>query len=277
MATDNFMARRRKLIEHELATTPGILEELYAKQGYRQAGHNVDLIARALLQRGMMAARVEGDFQSARADFARASGLTREFDRALEGIRQSGRKPMPPQWFACLDIQDFEIPLFACVLAQDWPRVEAVARITRDPHVLELEDPTKVLMTRMLAAFVIDERTSFAQVKSVYDKSKKSTWWKHFVHYVDMYESVLNRDQGRYDELADNADKLYRARARDRKFGDLRAEYGGLAENERMLDFIALAIAIVAVKRGMRAAGKESGIVPAALIAAPSAGTLPHT
>jgi hypothetical protein len=266
MAIDkNSGAGHRQLIDHEVASLPGILEKVYAKGDYRRVGLNIDLISRSLLQRGMMSARIEGDFQSARADFALAAGWTREFDRALEALRQSGQKPVAPRWFACLDIQSFEIPLFACLLAHDWPRAQALARITHDPLVLELEDETKTLMTRLLAAFVLDDRAAFAERKAVYDKSKKSAWWAYFVHYVDMYDSVISRDQARYDELAAKADGLYRARAKDRKFGDLRPEYGGQAENERMLDFIALAIAIVAVERGMRP-GKQSDIVPAALI-----------
>jgi hypothetical protein len=267
MAIDqNLIAASRKLIDHEVTSLPGILEKVYAKGDYRRVGFNVDLISRSLLQRGMMSARVDGDFQSARAAFAQAAGWTREFDRALEAVRQSGQKPVPPRWFACLDIQNFELPLFACVLAHDWARVEALARITRDPLVLELEDETKALMNRLLAAFVLDDRAAFTELKAVYDKTKKSAWWKRFVHYVDMYDSVINRDQTRYDELAVMADSLYRARARDRTIGDLRPEYGGLADNERMLDFIALVIAIVAVKRGMRPR-TDSDMVPAALIA----------
>jgi hypothetical protein len=261
-----FIAGRRQLIDHEVATHPGILEKVYAKGDYRRIGLNIDMISRSLLQRGMMSARVEGDFQSARADFVLAAGFTREFDRALEAVRQSGQKPVAPRWFACLDIYSFEIPLFACLLAHDWPRAQALARMTHDPLVLELEDETKTLMTRLLVAFVLDDRAAFTERKAVYDKSKKSAWWAHFVHYVDMYDSVISRNQARYDELAAAADGLYRARATDRKFGDLRPEYGGQADNERMLDFIALSIAIVAVKRGMRP-GKESDIVPAALIA----------
>ena len=265
MSEQSAIEARRKLIDDSMAAMPGILAQVYAKGDFRRVGFNIDGKSRLLLQRAMMSARVDGDFQSARGDFALAAGLTREFDRALEGVRQSGQKPVPPLWFACLDIQSFEIPLFACVLAHDWERAESIAHMTRDPNVLEIEDETKAQMSRLVAAFVLDDRGAFTQVKAVYDKTKKSAWWKYFVHYVDMYDSVINRDQARYDELANTADTLYRARDKDRKFGDLRPEYGGLADNARMLDFIALAIAIVAVKRGMRP-GKESDIVPAALI-----------
>jgi hypothetical protein len=267
MASDNnLIEARRKRIGHSISAMPGILEQVYARGDFRTIGHNVDVNSRSLLERGMMSARLDGDFQSARSDFALAAGLTREFDRALEGIRQSGEKPVPPRWSMCLDIQNFEVPLFACVLAHDWSRAESVARMTRDPNVLELEDKTYAQVSRLLAALVLDDREAFTKEKALYDKTKKSAWSKYFVHYADMYDSVINRDQARYDELSNTADTLYRARAKDRKFGDLRPEYGGLADNARMLDFIALAIAIVAVKRGMRP-GKESDVVPAALIA----------
>ncbi len=270
MSTDaKFVEQRASSIEQQLATLPGILSTVYAKKDFRRIGNVIDSMTRLLLQQGMMAARVLGDIAAARANFASAAELTLEIDRALELVRLGTDTPAPNGASFCLDAHSFELPLFACLLAQDWPRAEAVARQALDPHVVDmLEDQVGVLMTRLLAAFVLDERTVFAAVRVPYDRIAKSIWWKHFVHYVDMYESVLKRDQVRYDDLAASADKFYRARARNRTIGDFRPEYGGLAENERMLDFIALAVAIVAVKRGMRP-GKESDIVPGSLISHP--------
>jgi hypothetical protein len=267
MSTDaRFVEQRAATIEQQLATLPGILANVYAKKDFRRIGYVVDSMTRILLQRGMMAARIQGDFTAARADFARAAALTLEIDRALELVRLGTDTPAPNGASFCLDAHSFELPLFACLLAHDASRAEAVARLALDLHVVDmLEDQVGVLMTRLLAAFVLDDRTVFAAVRVPYDRIAKSIWWKHFVHYVDMYESVLRRDQVRYDDLAASADKFYRARARNRTIGDLRPEYGGLAENERMLDFAALAVAIVAVKRGMRP-GRESDIVPARLI-----------
>jgi hypothetical protein len=256
---------RRKQISDSIAVMPEIIAKVYAKGDFRRIGFNVESAVRLLFQRAMMSARVDGDFQSARRDFALAASFIPEFERALDQIRQSGQKPVPPLFYNCLDIQSFELPMFACVLAHDWTSAELLARMTRDPNVLQIEDETNAQVSRLLAAFVLDEQESFTSAKRAYDKIKKRAWSKYFLHYFEMYDSVVNRNQARYDELASSADMLYRARAKDRKFGDLRPEYGGLADNERMLDFIALAIAIVAVKRGMRP-GKESDVVPAALI-----------
>lgn len=267
MSTDpKFVEQRATTIEQQLAAFPGILANVYAKKDFRRIGYVVDSMTRILLQRGMMSARMLGNTTAARADFARAAALTLEIDRALEFVRRGTDTPAPNGASFCLDAHSFELPIFACLLAQDWPRAEAVARLALDLHVVDmLEDQVGVLMTRLLAAFVLDEPTVFAAVRVPYDRISKSMWWKHFVHYADMYESVLKRDQVRYDDLAASADKFYRARARNRTIGDMRPEYGGLAENERMLDFIALAVAIVAVKRGMHP-GKESDIVPSPLI-----------
>lgn len=267
MSTDaKFVEQRATTIEQQLASLPGILRAVYAKQDFRRVGYVVDSMTRILLQRGMMAARILGDFARARADFSQAAAMTAEIDRALEEIRRGSDTPAPNGASFCLDAHSFELPIFACLLAQDWPRAEAVARMALDPHAVDmLEDQVGVLMTRLLAAFVLDERTVFAALRVPYDRIVKSMWWKHFIHYVDMYESVLKRDQVRYDDLAASAEKFYRARVRNRTIGDLRPEYGGLAENERMLDFIALAIASVAVKRGMRP-GKESDVVPGQLV-----------
>jgi hypothetical protein len=267
MPTDSkFVEQRAASIEQQLETLPGILAHVYAKKDFRRIGYVVESMNRILLQRGMMTARILGDFARARADFARAASLTVELDRALELIREGTDTPAPNGASFCLDAHSLELPVFACLLAEDWTRVEVVARMALDLHAVDmLEDQVGVLMTRLLAAFVLDERTVFAALRVPYNRIAKSMWWKYFAHYVDMYESVLERDQARYTDLAASADKFYRARARNRTIGDLRPEYGGLAENERMLDFIALAIAIVAVKRGM-SPGKESDIVPSQLI-----------
>lgn len=267
MSTDpKFVEQRADSIEQQLATLPGILTSVYAKNDFRRIGYVVESMTRSLLQRGMMSARVLGDFARARASFTQAAAMTVEIDKALEQIRQGTDTPAPNGASFCLDAHSLELPIFACLLAHDWPRAEAVARMALDPHAVDmLEDQVGVLMARLLAAFVLDERTTFAALRVPYDHIAKSMWWKHFAHYVDMYESVLRRDQPRYDDLAASADKFYRARARNRTIGDLRPEYGGLAENERMLDFIALAVAIVAVKRGMRP-GKESDVVPSQLV-----------
>ncbi|HEY0803168.1 MAG TPA: hypothetical protein VGD54_20200 [Steroidobacteraceae bacterium] len=266
MADDSsaLVAGRRKRIEHGLNQLPLTLQILYARSDLARVGHNIDSTTRSLLQRGMMSARIDGDFKAARADFTQAAQLSREFDRALTASRESLGDAAQPK-SSRLYLGDFEVPLFACVLAHNWPQAEWLATTLHDRQVGDpVEDPIHSHMTRLLAALVLDDRATFVQAKSSYDKLKKSAWWKYFVHYVDLYESVLTRDQARYDERVALADTNYRARARDRKFGDLRPEYGGLSDNERMLDFVALAIAIVAMKRGM--GPKESDIVPAALI-----------
>jgi len=66
-------------------------------------------------------------------------------------------------------------------------------------------------------------------------------------------------------KLAETADTLFHARIRDRNPANLLPEYGRGTQNEMVLDFMALAIAIIACKRGMPP-GNESDMVPHALI-----------
>jgi hypothetical protein len=252
----------RKLVEHELATTPDILSKLYAKKDFRMIGLNVDVIGRALLLRGMIAQRVDHNTAAALADFRLAAGYTAEFDKSLAAIRDLGGAPCVS---ADLNIASFEIPIFACVLAGDWGRSRAVASLTRDALVRDLEDPVKALMTRLLAALILEDEAGFQRLRERYDRAKKSRWWQHFPVYIDMYEAVLKRDSSRYIELAAQADVAFRARARDKQFGTLRPEYGGQEQNDIVLDFMALGIAAVARSRNI-ALPPDSDIVPYALI-----------
>jgi hypothetical protein len=262
MAVDKALFEaRKKRIAAEVRDTPSIIAKLYARKDFSRVGHNVNLIARAILLRGMMNHRVAGDIASAVADFRAASALTKDFDPAVEGIDKSG----PQSGNAHLHAEDLGIPLYACLLASDWERAKTVARFVSHPAVLAREDPVHGKMTALLAALVLDDRERFRALKAEYDGMKKSRWWQYFIHYVDLYASVIERGQPRFEALMEEADKKFRARAKDRTFGDLRPEFGGLAENEMVLDFMALGIAKLAVRRGMRLA-RDTDLVPRALI-----------
>ena len=90
MAIDKALVEARKRrIAGEASDTPAIIAKLYSKKYFARVGHNVNLLARSLLLRGMMSYRVDGNVDGAIADFRAASELTKEFDRALEGIEKS--------------------------------------------------------------------------------------------------------------------------------------------------------------------------------------------
>jgi len=251
---------RRRRIKAQLDDLPGILAKLYAKKDFARVGHNVDLLARALLLRGMTAYRTEQDAKGALADFQAACDLTKEFDRSLKSIRES-----PPDSRAgYLDIADFEIAMYACLLGCNLERAKTLAALTADPAVQLKEDRVKASMTRLLAALILDDRDRFAALQAEYRRLKKDYWWQQFQHYVDAYGSVMDRDQQAFDKLMDHAEEKFLSRAKDRKFGDLRPEFGGLENNEQVLDFMSLGIAKLAIKRGMLLS-KDTATVPRAL------------
>ena len=253
---------RRKRIADELNDTPGILAKLYSRQDFARIGHNVDLMARSLLLRGMMSYRIEDDVKAAFSDFQASCELTKEFDRAIKGI-QGGE---PGLQTAYLDIADLGIPLYTCLLASNWDRVVVIAKLSQHPAVQEKGDPIRAIMSKLLVALILDDKNEFTVLRSKYDRLKKSHWWQYFIIYIDLYESVLNRDQERFDALMETAEKKFQARASDRKFGDLRPEYGGGQENNAVvLDFMSLGIAKVALKRGMRVA-RDSDVMPRSLL-----------
>lgn len=265
MAMDaNLIEARKKRISGEISDTPGILGSLYAKKDFARVAHNVDMIARSLLLRGMMSYRVDKDVNAALADFRAACKLTDEFDRALKGIEAGNDAPARS---AYLEVSDFEIPIYTCLLASNWPRALALVELMSRPAVQQKEDPARVLMARLFAAFLVDDKDKFKTLRAQYDRAKKDYWWQQLAHYIDLYESVLNRDQERFDRLTDDAEKKFLSRAVDRKFGDLRPEFGGLAENDVVVDFMSVGIGKAALKRGMRLT-KDSDVIPRQLVEA---------
>jgi len=259
------IAGRKKRIADAIADAPGILEQVYARKDFRRVGHNVDVLDRSILLRGMMAQRLQRDADAALADFRLAAEWTREFDKALDAIRNSA----PPLISADLDIAAFEIPLFACVLAGMRTRAREVASLTRDPLVRDLEDPIDALMTRFWAALILDDAADFQRLRARHERTKKTRWSQYVAIYVGMYEAVLHGDTARYHELAVQADSKFRARAKDRKLGTFRPEYGGLQENAVVLDFMALGIANVAQGRNVPLP-QDTDIVPHVLVEAAS-------
>ncbi len=61
----------------------------------------------------------------------------------------------------------------------------------------------------------------------------------------------MEMDQEKYDLLLNEASALFEERAGDEEFGDQLGEYGGLGENEYVIDFMALGIASVAKYKGL--------------------------
>jgi hypothetical protein len=259
------IAARRKRIADEISDASGILAQVYAKKDFRRVGYNIHSLGRSVLLRGMMAQRVDGDAGAALSDFRIGVQGTQEFEKALEAIAKSA----PPVISADLDVAAFDIPLFVCILAGARTRSREVALLTRDPRVLDLEDPVQALLVRLLAAFILDDAGAFQSLRAKFDRAKKSRWWQHFPIYVDMYEAVLKSDRARYHELAAQADSRFRARAKDKKFATFMPEYGGQEENAVVVDFMASAIAIVARWRNIPLP-PDSDIVPHVLVEAAS-------
>ncbi len=248
---------RYKRIADELRDTPGILEKLYFKKDFARVGHNVDVMARSLLLRAMMKWRVEDDTDSARADLRCASQLSLELDRALAGIRENTSSQD-----SLIDVSNIEVPLFACILAPDWDRAKALAEMCDSPFVADREDLVHATMTRLLGALVLDKSEQFSVLRKRFDGQKKNRWWQYFTGYVDLYELVMKRDWKQFAAGMRETEDRFHKRKLDRKFGDLRPEYGGGENNDVVFDFMATAIANIAASRGYNLNGPSESYFP---------------
>jgi hypothetical protein len=263
MAVDRALVTTyRDLAADHIAQMPQIIEQLHARGNFVHVGFNVNLLARNLLACGMMSQRVDADTGAALEYFRTACGFTRELGRALEAIAKSA----PDSEQAYLLPEQFEIPLYVCVLAGDWAQAELIARWTGYPGVIDREDQFRALMTWQLAALLRDDEQGFMAVRQKFEKMpKKHKSRQRLIIYADMYDAVMHRDQKRFDVSIEAARVQYLARRRNRD--PLRPEYGDGEHNNAVLDFMSVGTARIASRRGLQVRS-YSGTLPQALVEA---------
>jgi hypothetical protein len=192
----------------------------------------VQMAARSALQLGMLNARLDADFSSAMATFS-AGALY-----APELIALATAK-------VALEADFFEAPIYCCLLASKQREAEDLARslsaipVSGDLSWFELS-------ARLLAAFVLKDEERFDSLIQYSDKVEKNYRQRQLEIYFQMYRAVLARDQALYDRLMQEANDKFKARAKDKQFGDELSEYGGLQENAFVLDFMSLGVASIA-------------------------------
>jgi hypothetical protein len=247
----------RKRIAAGMEGWPGIFQEVYEKKLFSRNAYNVMSFCQDMMLRGMTYARIEGDFKKARTDFLTAVEKTLEFEKILDLIAKNS----PPERER-LHIYSLEVPIYACLLGGAWDRANKLAKMTFNPAVVDLEDPLNALTIRMLAALLLDDGVEFSRLQAKYQAAKPKPWHKIKTPYLELYDSVMNRDQGLYAKRAHTALELFGQRGTKKKLQQLIPISGGGEYNSIVLDYMSCGIAVVAKKREMTAFTSDPFVPP---------------
>lgn len=262
------LAARQSRIDGEIARTQGIHVEVRARQRYDRLAFSAFVVAKSLLLRGMMAYRLNRDVGSAMADFSQGCNYGEVLHEAIGLVNQAMAAEVAPKPIPMPNPAHFEPVMCCCLLCGSDEKAKALAAVLRDETAALdiLDHAAGDVLTRLLAAVILDDKLWFATLKQHYDRLKKNKDWDiFFVVYGELYQAAIDRNQGRFDSLLGDAEQGYLARASNKKFTDLLPEYGGQQENTLVFDFMATCAARLAHRNDLKL-HKDSDVIPRELI-----------
>jgi hypothetical protein len=158
---------------------------------------------------------------------------------------------------------DFPYGITAAWLNADWALAEQFAKITMRQDLRTSSGEGEHgsihdLVAYLFAAVALDDKKEFEQqhawfnIEMKFSDMKGATFFsQYFFIYPAMMEAILNRDSQGFAKLLDQADKLFTQRGKDKKMSDLPSIEGPPGFNPLMIDYRAVALAQLAVHRGM--------------------------
>lgn len=249
---EEMLARKRQSLLRHLSRAEETFEIVRAKQDWRNIAFNVHRVSQSTLCLGMIQARIDQEFTTALKTFSAGKVFALELIQLVE----DGDK-FPRQTLADIEknrevVSNFELPIYCSLLSGDidlanqLAQAQKIFKLTQEPGWFELD-------ARLLGAFVLDDKPLFDSLLQGYSKLKLLYGQELLGVYINLYETVINRDKVQYEALLKKVSEDFKRRAKDKKLDVMSPEYGGRLENPFVLDFMALGIAVLANQRGMGA------------------------
>lgn len=247
---EEMLDRKRQSLLRHLSRAEETFQIVRAKQDWRNIAFNVCRVSQSVLCLGMIQARIDQDFTLALNTFSAGKVFAHELIQLVD----DGDK-FPQQTLADIErnrevVSNFELPIYCSLLSGDidlairLAQAQKTFKLTQEPRWFELN-------ARLLGAFVLDDKPLFDSLLQSYSKLKLLYGQELLGVYIKLYEAVINRDKVQYEALLKKTSEDFKLRAKDKKLGDISAEYGSLVENAFVLDFMSLGIAVLANQRGM--------------------------
>lgn len=229
-------SRTRMMCEALLERAPQKLLSLEARQDWSAYGAYIHSLCRSALRLAMLDIRECADIKSAKERFRGASEVALKL-----------KCEKPEEIAPCF----FDIPIFCCLIHGDFDNANALSRLCIKSLSYK-QGSYFDAHAKVLSAFVLQDGDNFENAVKDFRKLPSNYWWDQQAVYFDLYAAVMRRDQVGFNHFLATAHHEFEKRGADRKFGDKMPEYGGLLENDLVVDFMALGVAAVALSVGMK-------------------------
>ncbi len=158
---------------------------------------------------------------------------------------------------------DFPHGITAAWLNADWALAEQFAKITMRQDLRTSSGEGEHgsihdLVAYLFATVALGDKKAFEQQREWFniemefsDGKGDDFWSKYFFIYPAMMQAILDRDSENFAKLLAQADKLFTQRGKDKTMDDLPSIEGPPGFNPLMIDYRAVALAQLAMHRGM--------------------------
>lgn len=242
----------------DLAEVRARFQWLWDQRRFHLIGGNVHFVARDALTIGGTMIRTKKDTASAISWFRKACEVVPWLKRVAVCETDS---PLVEAFM-------FYLPLMVCILAKNFSLAREIGETfrLRLPYIRVDSNDAVDVWAMMICACVLDDKKWFSEQESIFIKIKKKPhMYELYAKYVPLMNSVMARDGNTMNSQLRDCETLYFERKRDRKLMDVDAVHGGMDDNDVAIDFLATALAIVGVSRGLEMS-VISDVIPKDLI-----------
>ena len=229
---DRISSRCDRMLKRAEPDVPNLLKE----GKWDALGGVIKGACRNALQLAMIEIRCHNDIDTALSYLSKARDLSIAFETIPAGI---------------VAASSLDIPIFCCLLTGDVYNAKLLAELISSGKMKVISGSHFDVHTQILAAFVLNDIKSFDKRLNDFGDLEPNYWWEKQGIYFRLYRAVLDNNESLFNELLNEAIKLFKERSTDKDFGNQLGEYGGLEYNQFAIDFMSVGIAVIAKSKGL--------------------------
>lgn len=256
--SQQWISTLKRLAGRQLDEAREMIEIVCGEKNFRQVGLIVHRSARAALERGMIAYRVDRSVEDAIMFFQKGVEIVAELVKVIARIRDAHISSR-------FEASGFEEPMYVCLLANRFDMALLLANAIVQPEVRKATDVSDDIRTCILAATIRSDRAEFAKQRQTYDGLPEPE--KNLATYVLICEKIMSGDLRGYHDAIALAEQQFAQRAHMKGMATAPVVYGGPDHNDVVFDFMAVGLAKLARARGL-STSLNSVYVPAEVVAA---------
>ena len=237
MKLDLGMRRLKESFDSLLITSESELQDYVKDKKWKAVSGIADHGCLLALSNAMIDIRCNNDINVAKDYLLRALNLAKTLRHA------------PPEFVVS---GSYKIPIHCCLLSGDIETAKQLAEQALSENVKIMGGSYDDAYTQVLSAFILNNTSIYKEKVLAFKKIKSIYWWEKQDIYFKLYVAVLDNNEESFNALLLEAIELFKERRTDKKFDDMQGEYGGLRHNDFTIDFMSVAIAIIAKSKGLK-------------------------